>query len=337
MPLSPDARILRMLERRSEVSSTDVAAALRISRQAAHRRLRALADRGSVVHQGGGRTARWVLPSAAELRFAFAIAGLAEDRVWNDVSATVPAVRALSADARAILSYAFTEMLNNAIDHSGSKAVEVTLAHDKESVAFSVIDEGIGAFANIERARKLASPLEALADLTKGKLTTMPERHTGEGIFFTSKAVDRFELESDGLVWIVDNRLGDFTVLTVPRRKGTRVSCRVGVKPRRSLESVFAEYTDEFEFTRTRTVVRLFAIGVEFVSRSEARRLVRGLDRFREVVLDFDRVAAVGQGFADEVFRVFAGAHPSTRLLPTNMAPAVEFMVKRAKAGSRST
>jgi hypothetical protein len=78
-------------------------------------------------------------------------------------------------------------------------------------------------------------------------------------------------------------------------------------------------------------VVRLSAIGVTFVSRSEARRLVHGLDRFREVVLDFDRVESVGQGFADEVFRVFARAHPRTRLVPTNMGEAVAFMVGRAR------
>src|SRR5262249_40892879 len=160
--------------------------------------------------------------------------------------------------------------------------------------------------ANIQRARGLASPLEALEDLTKGKVTTMPERHTGEGVFFTSKAVDRFELEANGLVWIVDNSRDDFAVRSVAPRKGTRVSCRIGPSPRRSLESVFREYTEDFEFTRTLTVVRLFALGVEWVSRSEAKRLVRGLERFREVVLDFDRVTSVGQGFADEVFRVFA-------------------------------
>ena len=39
-----------------------------------------------------------------------------------------------------------------------------------------------------------------------------------------------------------------------------------------------------------------------------------GLERFREVVLDFAGVDAIGQGFADEVFRVWARAHAGTRL-----------------------
>jgi len=82
--------------------------------------------------------------------------------------------------------------------------------------------------------------------------------------------------------------------------------------------------------SKTRTVVRLFAIGTEFVSRSQAKRLVHGLDKFREVVLDFKGVDLVGQGFADEVFRVWAREHPDVKLIPTDMNDAEAFMVERA-------
>jgi len=82
--------------------------------------------------------------------------------------------------------------------------------------------------------------------------------------------------------------------------------------------------------SKTRIVVRLFAIGTEFVSRSQAKRLVHGLDKFREVVLDFKGVDLVGQGFADEVFRVWTREHPEVKLIPTDMNDAVAFMVERA-------
>jgi len=88
--------------------------------------------------------------------------------------------------------------------------------------------------------------------------------------------------------------------------------------------------TRDLEFDRTRIVVRLFAHGTTFVSRSEAKRLLQNLDRFREVVLDFAGVDAIGQGFADEVFRVWARAHAGTRLVPVNMLEPVDFMVSRA-------
>ncbi len=304
---------------------------LGVSRQAAHRRLRALADKGQVLHQGGGRTARWVLPDASSVHFEFATAGLAEDRVWDHLSRQVPALASLTGDARRIAVYAFTELLNNAIEHSGSERVDVEISHDERSVAFEIDDFGVGAFEHIRRFFALANAYEALAELSKGKSTTAPEHHSGEGVFFTSKAVERFELEANGVEWIVDNAVGDFTVRATDRSVGTRVRCVVPRSPRKPLEEVFAEYTKDFEFARTRTVVRLFALGSEFVSRSHARRLLHGLERFREVVLDFAGVESIGQGFADEVFRVWASAHPETRLSTEGVVPAVEFMIRRAQ------
>ena len=57
-------------------------------------------------------------------------------------------------------------------------------------------------------------------------------------------------------------------------------------------------------------------------------------ERFREVVLDFHRVSGIGQGFADEVFRVWARTHPRVRLRPVKMNPAVEMMVERARSAA---
>lgn len=131
---------------------------------------------------------------------------------------------------------------------------------------------------------------------------------------------------------MVDNRRDDMAVEAVePPRRGTLASLEIDLATPRSLPALFSEYTEDYEFSKTRTVVRLFAVGVRFVSRSEAKRLLHGLDRFREVVLDFRGVAGVGQGFADEVFRVWAKAHPQTALVPVNMNAAVELMVERAR------
>lgn len=68
------------------------------------------------------------------------------------------------------------------------------------------------------------------------------------------------------------------------------------------------------------------------MTRSEAKRLVRRFEDFREVVVDFEGVRRIGQGFADEVFRVWANDHPDVHLVPIHMVRAVEFMVRRAQA-----
>jgi anti-sigma regulatory factor (Ser/Thr protein kinase) len=236
---------------------------------------------------------------------------------------------------RAVLQYALTELVNNVIDHSGAPEVHVGISQKGESVELEVRDEGVGAFNHVRYRLGLASELEALQELSKGKTTTMPERHTGEGIFFTSKAATLFEIESGSLRWKVDNRIGDMAVGSLdPRVVGTTVRVLIDKTLDRELSDVFAEYTVDFVFNKTRTVVRLFAIGAEFVSRSQAKRLLRGLDKFREVVLDFIGVDLIGQGFADEVFRVWAKDHPEVTLIPTDMSDPVAFMVERAIRGA---
>jgi hypothetical protein len=77
----------------------------------------------------------------------------------------------------------------------------------------------------------------------------------------------------------------------------------------------------------------LFEYGVSFVSRSEAKRLTRNLDQFREVVVDFRGVEQIGQGFADEILRVWQTKHPDVRLVPVNMEESVRLLVERARSG----
>ncbi|MEJ2189268.1 MAG: STAS-like domain-containing protein, partial [Acidobacteriota bacterium] len=149
---------------------------------------------------------------------------------------------------------------------------------------------------------------------------------------------NRFELASGSLRWVVDNRRDDMAVGAIePPLEGTSARVEVDPDDARDLGEVFARFTEDFEFSRTRAVVRLFAIGTEFVSRSEAKRLLRGLERFREVVLDFGGVQLVGQAFADEVFRVWSREHPGVRLIPTAMSEPIAFMVERALRGASAT
>jgi anti-sigma regulatory factor (Ser/Thr protein kinase) len=316
-------------------SAGEVAAALHISRQAAHRHLAALVQDGLLRAEGRGRAAKYRRAGSLPVVRRYPRAVIAEDRVWQELASAHPAIGRLSPDARSVFQYAFTEMLNNAIEHSASHDVEVQFEAIPGGLAFEIVDQGRGVFANLRRTLDLASDLEALQELSKGKLTTLPDGHTGEGIFFTSKLADQFELESGSMRWLVDNERGDVAVGEVPRRRGTRVRFEASAKPRRRLADVFAAYTEDFEFRKTRVIVKLFTLGVRFISRSEARRVVNGLERFREAVLDFRKVEEVGQGFADEVFRVWPASHPGTKLTPANMNRAVSFMVERAAGGRR--
>lgn len=366
----PGAIIERLLGEQGSVASRELAAAAGVTRQTAHAWLSARVEEGELVVVGRGRATRYRRPT-----FSYPLDGLEEHLVWRDLEERAPAISRLGEEALEILEYAVTEMVNNAIDHSGGTTVEVTArsvtaarspgrmpgesagesagelqgdpgrspgesagelqggpegeAPGASAVEVEIVDDGVGIFDHLMIELGLADRFEALQHLSKGKVTTDPVRHTGEGIFFTSKVVDRFEISSGGILWTVDNLRDDVAVGSAPEHPGTKVTVVVGPEPGRSLDEVFDEYTDEYEFSRTRTVIKLFEIGTRFVSRAEGKRLVRGLERFRQVVLDFRGVERVGQGFVDEVFRVWANEHPETRLEPIHMNPAVEFMVGR--------
>jgi anti-sigma regulatory factor (Ser/Thr protein kinase) len=269
---------------------------------------------------------RWQSPSWHQV---LNLAGLQEDAVWRELEGELLRGR-MSTEGASTASYAFTEMLNNAIDHSGSQTATVSAWATRAELRFEVRDAGSGVFPHVQHELALDDAYEALAEITKGKTTTDPSHHTGEGIFFTSKAVDLFTLESAGLCWTVDNVRQDQAVGSSEVTVGTRVRWEMDPSPTRSIADLFATYSDDdYRFNRTRTVVRLFGFGVNFVSRSEAKRLMRGLERFSEVLIDFTGVEMVGQGFVDEALRVWPSQHPETSVQPTGMTGPVEFMVRR--------
>lgn len=80
---------------------------------------------------------------------------------------------------------------------------------------------------------------------------------------------------------------------------------------------------------KNKCFVQLETIGITCVSRSEARNVLTNLDKFKEIILDFDQVPTVGQAFADEIFRVFKSAHPDIKIETTNTNKAIEFMIGR--------
>lgn len=328
-------RILADVARDGRNVAARLAKRQKVSRQAASAWLAALKGEGLIASSGVGPGVRYRLVPVAQATRSYARDGLSEDRVWAEMF--VPALRDLPENVRDIWHYAVTEMVNNAIDHSGSAAVSVALQRDALSTTASVADEGEGIFLKIQRALKLYDPREAILELAKGKLTTDPARHTGEGIFFASKVMDAFEIRSGRLHFMHSQWADDLLLERPADAPGTLVLMRLANDSRRTLKEVFDRFAapEEYTFDKTIVPVRLAPYeGEKLVSRSQGKRLTRRFERFRTVVLDFSGVAEIGQAFADEVFRVFQAAHPGTRLVPTEMTPAVRRMIKRARASA---
>ncbi len=256
------------------------------------------------------------------------LAGLEEHLVWPEVKAALDLEQGSS--AADVSGYTFLEMLNNAIDHSSGTQATVSVWRDDSYALVEVFDDGVGVFARLMEGLELDTLVDAIGELSKGKRTTAPAAHTGQGIFFTSKLVEVFSISANGLDLTVDNIRDDAAAGVAAVQQGTRVRLLIDPHTTKDVTAAFREYTDEdLGFTRTRPTVKLFELGLDFVSRSEARRLLVGMEKFSDVRVDFAGVRAVGQGFVDELVRVWPSLHPDTKVSCVNMNEAVEFMVKR--------
>jgi hypothetical protein len=327
-------RALELIAADGHRVGTRLAQAGGVSRQVANGYLQALVRDGLVEAEGTTRARVYRLKTLAEVSRRYPREGLQEDLVWRELVS--PMVARFAENVRGIWHYASTEMINNAIDHSGAADVLVEARKNALWTELLVADEGEGIFVKIQRALDLHDPREAILELAKGKLTTAPDQHSGEGIFFTSRAMDFFEIESHHLRFSRAPRADDAIAEQAADTPGTSVRMRLANDTPRNLREVFDAFTDdpeELNFDKTVVPLRLAQYeGETLVSRSQAKRVAHRFERFKRVELDFAGVSDIGQAFADELFRVFAAAHPTIRITPINTEPAVAQMIRRAVA-----
>ncbi len=261
---------------------------------------------------------------------------LEEHKIWKENFQTD--FETLPENIRDICEYGFTEMLNNAIDHSEGTRAIIRTEWEPGSITITIDDDGIGIFRKIKNALNLEDERESVLHLSKGKFTTDPENHTGEGIFFTSRVFDEFLIFSYKVYYQRENRDEDWFIETFKNSKllGTGLRFKINLSSKIQMREVFAEFTSEdtdgrTKFDKTHIIVQLSKLGDErYVSRSQARRICLGLENFKQVVLDFKDVSRVGQGFVDEVFRVFQSKHPKIKIEYTNTGEDVRFMIERS-------
>ncbi len=326
--------IQQIIADNGSATATELAQHLGITRQAVNAHLRKLIREQIVFKTGSTRAARYfpadAAPDEQKISWIFELKNLDESDIYERLAIGLN-LSGLRANVEAIVQYAFTEMLNNAIDHSKSRKCKVEAGLNVGTMSFKVRDEGIGVFHSIADKFGLHDEHAALVELVKGKTTTMPEAHSGEGIFFVSRAADRFFLRShrQQIEW---NRAKNDVFVSTPRFiRGTQVQFEIGIHARTRLENVFAEFAPEkydYQFRKTCVLVKL--LQQDYVSRSEAKRLLHNLDKFLEIDLDMREVQNVGQGFVDEIFRVFASAHPEIEINAINASGAVNAMLRHA-------
>jgi STAS-like domain of unknown function (DUF4325) len=222
-------------------------------------------------------------------------------------------------------------MFNNATDHSESADVYLHITKTAANTQIVLMDNGVGIFKKIQSALNLADERHAIFELCKGKLTTDPSRHTGQGLFFTSRLLDSFDILSGSVYF--SRVLGseeDWIVERPAFQSGTTIFMKLNNHTSKTCKAIFDHYSeeDDYGFIKTVVPVRLAQYGNEnLISRSQAKRVLARVELFKKVILNFEGVPVVGQAFTDEIFRVFANSHPDIKLVPINTTPDVERII----------
>ncbi len=258
----------------------------------------------------------------------YALPGLQEDLPWRRDFAPF---FELPASVQRLARHAFTELLNNAVDHSGGTSVTVSLRQTALHLQLLVSDDGCGVFKRLEDSFGIDDPQLAMFELSKGKLTSQPDRHCGHGLYFSARLADVFDIHANAAGF---QRRGWDAGAWKPTRaaphSGTSVYLAIALDTPRTLDAVLqaASTRSGYDFDRTQVPLRLLSDCHGLVSRAEARRVVSRLASFTHAELDFSGIDDVGPAFADELFRVFRNQNPAVQLSPAGMDPRVSAVVR---------
>ena len=309
-----------------------VADRLVISPAAAGRLLQRLVELQWLQRSGTARRPVFAPGAMRQVVRRYPLEGLQEDTPWTQ---DFQPFFALPDHVAQLVQHAFTELLNNAIEHSGGSRVIVSMRQTPQQLQLLVSDNGRGIFDAIGATYQITDPAQAMLELAKGKLSTSPDGHNGRGLFFTARLADIINLHANAQAFQQRDWQREQWQPTRPAcLQGSTVYVAFCLDTDRRLDDVLRRYSlDGQGYGFDRTVVPLQLITgpqTALASRAQARRVALRLQRFRRVELDFDGLAEVGHGFADELLRVFRHAHPEVELVPVNMSARVAEMVAAA-------
>ncbi len=316
------------------IDAENIAGKFSISPQAVYKHIKYLVDSKKIIRERIGRGFIYILSAVQKYEKNYMLEGLKEDIVLTqDFKPLVSPY--LSENAYRNYAYVFTEMLNNAIEHSEGTTVSVVCFITDFSVETIITDDGVGIFSKIQKTMGLIDKKHAFLELAKGKYTSDPKSHSGEGIFFSSKISDKYLVLSDSLMFSTNENAGNQYIYDFGlSSKGTNICFLIARNTPIVAKDVFDEYTgapDSYGFNKT--VIPVYLLEYEennptYVSRSQAKRLLVRFEDFATVILDFVNVPSIGQGFADEIFRVFANKHPECKISYINASKDVEAMIR---------
>ncbi len=311
-----------------------------VTRQSIHRHLEILIDDEILEAEGGTRDRKYKLKRTVWTDTLELRNHQDEDLVYRDY--VEPHLNGLSENVLRICHYGFTEMFNNGIDHSGGDQATISILRTARTTCLIIKDNGVGIFEKLKKATGLGDDRSVFLKLSKGKLTTDPDRHTGQGIFFTSRMFDMFTVAANHYLfghledfqdWFIEHSPTDET--------GTRIKLEIVNDTSRTSREIFDRYadleSDDYAFSKTHVPLTLAKFGVDgLISRSAAKRVLARFESFKEIFLDFSGVDSIGHSFADEIFRVFSLQNPGIVIIVIGANEVVSVEINRAKRAGKN-
>jgi hypothetical protein len=317
-----------------------VAQKFAISRQAAARHIKKLVNKGDIEIEGN-TSGRIYRPSLGRIvEFTYTIADQPEKNiVWKkDI---LPVLQSLPDNVLELWNYCFEKIFNYGVCHSGATKIRVHIIQQKTQTSINISDDGTGIFHTIKEYLKLDNDEHAALEFSKGQFSTDPDNHIGPNIILPSRMADHFTIASGKVIFAHQYGIAwDWALDTSDEEiSGTFISMIIENETQRTIAQVFNEYTaaraGDRVFSKTCKPVRLAQYSSEALfSRSQARRVLARIDRFKFAVLDFLGVDKIGSAFADQIFRVFSAEHPEIQLLHCNANRQIEAVILAARNNS---
>lgn len=312
---------------------------LGFSRQAVLARLNRLLESGILRAEGKGKGRIYFVTEALPIEPLVQLpvrelAKAGEDEIFKrHISERILSLAPHNKGLYSRQQYALTEILNNVIDHAQASLfiVRAYISENLESVILEVEDDGRGIFDSIKSYFHLRDYWEAVGELAKGRRTTDPTRHAGEGLFFSARMADFFEIEANSLKYQYSSEQDDWSLSPCNRQTGSLVRLTMKISNQKVPQDVFEKYTNDYSFDqKSPRLANPYIINLppgHLPSRSEAKKILAGAEVFASIVMDFKGVESIGQGFADEVFRVFKTAHPDIEIEIKNASAFILRMI----------
>ena len=300
-----------------------------ISRQAIHKHMNNLISAKKVIAHGNTKGRYYQLMPMVNFSKTIDINnGTTQEILKNFVSIHL---KSLPLNIQEIFEFSVGALLNNIFDHASALKIYLKIYITHEQAHFILADNGIGIFDHIRSGLSLTSNELAALELAKGDLTTDSNRHSGGELNTIIKLFDLVTIDSSGKSLKYSNYDDDWQIAYSLQQKGTRIHLQIEPSSKRTCATIFNRIFKSEE-KKIKIPLNLLDISEYKIvnSRSQAKSVLRNIQKFKKIEFDFNKIDLIGPAFADELVRNVKSKNKTASIEWINCNKTVDLLMKRA-------